>query len=337
VIGGTTQGSGYTLDAAEANRILADTLTIFAPPAGNGANRAPDVLVRDVTLDGGRLTNLRLVAPGIVQVEGALMLANAGAGHSITIHGGSPAERVQVLTPGGSVRLRDSGGAAAGTLLIDARDIWVGDAGLFGQLLQDRDFGGRNLALLTPSATFAPRGYLESFDVLLRPTSSLFVQNSGTLRAFAGISVGRSLTIEAGGQQGPAEVYAFGRRVGPLGDASGIPFFFEVTYRGAFSNSSEFNTCIINPRVCPSSGIGFPGDGIEPPVDPESGGPGRLPRPVALDDLISEATMTEPLIEEPVTSGGDSSSWIEDDVDEEEEEEEEGEQPIVAVPAGGRR
>jgi hypothetical protein len=301
------------------------------------------MLVRDVTLEGSRLTNLRLRTPGIVQVEGALLLANAGASHGITIDGGSPAQRVQVLTPVGSVRVRDAAGAPAGNLLIDARDIWVGDAALFGKLIDNSGFSGRNMSLLTPSATFAPRGYLEGFDVLLRPTSSLFVQNSGSIRVFGGITVGHSLTIDAGGPQGPAEVYAFGRRVGPQGEFAGVPFFFEVDYRGAFTNGSQFNTCIIYTRQCSttssgsSSGGSFNADDIEPPLNPESGSSGRLTRFVTFNELISEAALTEPLIEEPVTSGGDSSSWIEDDVDEEDEEEEEGEQPVVIVPTGGRR
>jgi hypothetical protein len=84
-------------------------------------------------------------------------------------------------------------------------------------------------------------------------------------------------------------------------------------------------------------GGSFAGGDLEPPVNPDSGSGGRLTRFVTLNELISEAELTEPLIEEPVTSGGDSSSWIEDDVDEEEEEEEEGEQPVVIVPTGGRR
>ncbi|HZG45744.1 MAG TPA: hypothetical protein VEZ41_05690, partial [Allosphingosinicella sp.] len=117
--------------------------------------------------------------------------------------------------------------------------------------------------------------------------------------------------------------------------------------RGAFTNSSEFNTCIINTRQCSgsssgsgsgsSSGGSFNSDDIEPPLNPETGSSGRLTRFVTFNELISEAALTEPLIEEPVTSGGDSSSWIEDDVDEEDEEEEEGEQPAVIVPTGGRR
>lgn len=309
--GGAGQGPGYTLDAAEANRIQGASLSLFVPATGAAPNRPADLLVRDVTLDGGRLTALRLQSPGIVQVNGNLLLANGGANHAITIDGTSPAQRVLFVTPG-SVRLRDAGGAPAGIVTIDARDIWIADAAMIGQLQGNRDFAGRDLALLTPAAVTAPRGFLEGQNVVLRPAESLYVQNSGTLAAFGGISVGGTLTIQGGINGQPADVYAFGRRVSAAGDSAGTPFFFQVAFGGQFTDGSDFNTCIINPRVCPGGG-NLPGDDIDGGIGGDGdGGPGTLPPVIPGDDLISEAALAEPLIEEPVTSGGDSSAWTED-------------------------
>lgn len=310
--GGTGQGPGYTLDAAEANRIQGASLTLFAPATGVAPNRPADLVVRDVTLDGGRLTALRLQSPGIVQVNGNLLLANGGTGHAITIDGTSPAQRVMFVTPG-SVRLRDAAGAPAGTVTVDARDIWIADASMISQLAANRDFAGRDVALLAPSATFAPRGYLEGQNVVLRPTESLFTQNSGTFAAFGGITVSGNLTIIGGGASGEvADVYAFGRRIDPAGDSTGTPFFFQVTFGGQFTNASDFNTCIINPRACPGGGKAQTSRDLDGSIDGEDegeGGPGTLPSVLPNDDLINEAALAEPLIEEPVTSGGDSGAW----------------------------
>jgi hypothetical protein len=333
VVGGTTQGAGYTLDAAEAGRIRAANLTISAPANGASPSRAPDVAVRDVTFDGNRVTGLTLATPGIVQVEGALLMSNGSAGNRILLGGG--AQRVQLLAPSGSVRLRSVGEAPAGMVEIAAQNIWVADQGLMTQLLAERGFAGRNNALLTPAATQAPRGYVEGFDVLLRPVSSLLVQNSGTRVDFAGITVGNSLTISAGAQGAPADVYAFGRRLRPDGTSSfGTPYFFQVNYQGTYTDPSAFNTCIINTRSCPGATNAPPGPEIEEPVDPA---PGRVPPLFLSGDLIDQSFLNEDLIEEPVTSGGDSSAWTgrgdtEEDQDEEEEEEQVT-QPVAPAPA----
>jgi hypothetical protein len=222
-------------------------------------------------------------------------------------------------------------------LIVDARDIWVGDQALFPQLLADRNFTGRNISLLAPS-TFAPLGYLEGSNVVLRPATSLFVRNSGTVRAFAGITVGNSLTIVGGANGVPADVVAFGRRTSAAGDIVGFPFFFQVNFGGSFTDRAEFNTCIINPRFCPGGSLGVDPD-PDAPFDPDGDGVPNLPPRVGIQDLVSEAALTEPLIEEPVTSGGDSSAWIEDDEEDEEEEEEEVVPPIVVTPArtGGQQ
>ena len=349
-IGGDNVGSGYVLSAAEAGRIQSDLLRISVPAGSGPTNRPADVIVRDLTLDSTRVGALDIVTPGIVQVEGALLLSNAVAASSIRISGGDgPSQRLQVITPAGSIRVRSTAGAPAGTVAVQASDIWITDQPILTQLLANPNFTGRNEALLANSGgPNAPRGYVEGGNVTLTPLNTLFVQNSGSATDFGGITIGDgTLTINATTAAGATtDVYAFGRRVRPDGTMTvGDVFFGEVTYNGNYTAGSKLNECIIPTRTCPTPP---PPPADDTPTNPTPtsteverpvGDPSvRLP-PLEDDDDLINSFAAEPLIEEPVTSGGDSSAWTEDD-DDEEEEEEEGQtsgSPAPRTPAPGGR
>ena len=83
ILGGATQGPGYTLTGAEAGRIRAGTLRILVPALSANPARAPDLIVRDLTLNGGGaaagIGTLEIVTPGIARVEGNLLMAGARA------------------------------------------------------------------------------------------------------------------------------------------------------------------------------------------------------------------------------------------------------------------
>jgi filamentous hemagglutinin family protein len=353
IFGGATNGAGYTLDATEIGLIRGASLTLVAPPQGVAANRLPDLLIRGVTVDAGRIANLTIDTIGIVQVEGALLLANAGAGSTLRIGTGNLAQRIQLVTPVGSVRVQDAAGAPGGALSLAATDIWAVEPGMLGQLLANPNFAGRNQALLTNGGAVAPRGYVEGGDVTLRAANSLFVQNTGDIANFGGVTIGTGgLTINAGSALGPAQVYAFGRRMRPNGSVStNQVFFFEVNYNGTYTNDSEFNRCIINTRACPRTLGPTPPDQIRNPIGGSSGNGSdgmavRLPPIGDLEDLINDGAGARPLIEEPVTSGGDSSAWIETGAgsrDEDDDDKDEPNAPVVtpAPPArpgaGGSR
>jgi hypothetical protein len=315
VLGGSTEGPGYTLTDAEADRVTSALFRVQAPQNGSGANRPADVLVRDLSLAGQRIGTFALFTGGIVQVEGGLLLSSVRSGGGIQIQAG---ERLQVLTPTGSIRVRDAAGLTDGALTITSNNIWSADQALLGQLRADPNFTGRDQALLTNNGPVELRGYLEAGDVTLSARDTLFVQNSGSLISFAGITVRQNtLRIVPTGTQ-PLRVFAFGRRINPDGSfVTNTPFFAEVEFEGrggavGYTDESQFNLCFINSGVCrlPSPDQTLPGGSeiIEEPVDGSDDGArdgGSPPN----NELVDTSFADEPLIEEPVTSGGDSILW----------------------------
>jgi hypothetical protein len=312
VLGGAAQGPGYTLTDAEADRIRAATLTVQAAANGTAANRAPDVLVRDLSLAGQAIGTLQLTTPGIVQVEGNLLLAGVQPQGGIRL---TATERLQVVNPTGSVRVRDGAGLADGNLLLVSNNIWSAPQALLAQLVADSNFAGRDEALLDNQGPVEPAGYIEAGTVVLSARDSLFVQNSGTLTSFAGITVRENtLRIVPTGTQ-PLQVFAFGRRINPDGSfVTNLAFFNEVEYQGrggqvGYADDAQFNLCFINTGVCrvPTPENPLPGgpEIIEEPVD----GSTAVAVPGARDDLVDTSFAQEPLIEEPVTSGSDSILW----------------------------
>lgn len=322
-IGGDNVGSGYVLSAAEVGRITGGELRIGVPAASGPANRPADVVVRDVTIDANRVRQFGINTQGIVQVEGALLLSNAQPTSFIEIGGDPRSQRIQVITPGGSIRVRNGSGGPAGTVRLNATDIWVTDQALFNQLIADPNFAGRNAALLANNGPLNQRGYVEAFDVVLSPQRSLYVQNSGTATDFGGITVGSStLTINAGAPGAPADVVAFARGIRADGSMStGSTFFGEAIYNGTYTTGSELNLCNIPTRACPAPppppepeqpDFGNPTPTSEEVGEPVGGGDRNIPLSPAQDeDELIDAASAEPLIEEPVTSGGDSSAWTE--------------------------
>lgn len=313
-LGGAAQGPGYTLTQAEAARIRAGLVQVAAPG---------DIFVRDLALAGGGGPNgidaFEVATPGLVRVEGNLVMANANAAGRIGLDAG----RLEVATPGGSIRIRDAAGAPAGTLEVAAADIWVARDGLIAQLRADSDFAGRDQALRANDGADTPRGFVEAGRIRLAPAATLYVQNSGTAASYAGLTVGAGgLEIAPSGEQ-PASVYAFGRRLGPNGvTVTNFLFFREVDFNRAvpprYTSDAEFNRCNINSGICRNEFTPVPGNSR-----PGTFGPFLLPPEGDSEDPLDEAAfLAEPLIEEPVTSGSDSTLWAGPDEDDDEDEEE---------------
>lgn len=309
VLGGAAEGPGYTLTDAEADRIRAARLIVQAPANGTAPGRPPDLVIRDLSLSAARTGQVDIVTPGIAEVQGELLLANAGAASALGLRA---TERLQVVTPLGGIRVRDAAGLPGGTLTLTSNNIWAASRDLIDRLIADPNFAGRDAALTLNDGAVNPRGSIEAADVELLVRDSLFVQNSGSFAAFAGITVREStLTIVPTGQQ-PLSVFAFGARINP--DASFVTnsaFFREVAFRrdgAGFTDQAQFNLCFINTGICrlpdPDSPVPGGRDTTEEPVGD------RFPTAAgARDDLVDTSFSADPLIEEPVTSGSDPVLW----------------------------
>ncbi len=321
VLGGETQGPGYTLTDAEAAGIRSARLVISAPALGTSPTRAPDLLIRNLSLSALRTGQVEILTPGIMQVEGELRLADAGATNGLLVEA---VQRLQIATPGG-VRVQDTSGMTDGTLEIRSNNVWSASAALLQQLTADPNFAGRDAALLVNDGPVNLRGSIEAGDVTLRVGETLFVQNSGSAFDFAGITVRENtLTIVPTGSQ-PIQAYAFGRRINPDGSfVTNNSFFKEVEFVGRgsdYTSDAQFNLCFINSGACraPSPGDPVKGGGgqdiIEEPIFNEepttSSDTGILPLAMDSDSLVDTSFSADPLAEEPVTSGGDSSVWNE--------------------------
>jgi len=344
VIGGDEEGPGYTLDNGEAQRIQAGVLRISVPVTGTSATRDPDVLIRDLTLNGtpspnggGAVGTLEIdvgggvegpdsvgirpaAAPqpgeGIARIEGNVLLANAGADNRILIEADG---LLTMVTPDGSLRVQDASGNPTGLIGLASNNIWVGAQGLLDQLAADPDFAGRDDALLANNGAEEPRGYIEGGDVQMFVRDTLFVQNTGNADTFGGITVTGDLTVTPSGQT-PLDVRAFGRRLNADGTfQTNNDFFRTVAFEqgyGGFTDTAEFNLCVIASGVCPGDVV-QPDDTIQPPTSdqiqqPVEGTGDETTQPVVnVNAEFDENSVfdSNELIEEPVTSGGDAGLW----------------------------
>jgi len=321
-LGGAVQGPGYTLTNAEAGRIRADALRINVPALG--AN--PALFIRDLAFNGGGaaagIGTLAIATPGIARVEGNLSMTGARAADGIAL---TATGRIEIVTPAGSIRVRDGAGAPAGTMILTSNNLWVASSAILDRLRLDPNYAGRDSDLLDNGGADVPRGYVEAGGVTLAAGGTLFVQNTGfgmgtfaTGLGFAGVTVGAGGLIVLANAPATA-VTAFGRRLNADGTfTTGYDFFFDIDFRtggaagagGGYTAASTFNTCIIVTRQCAAR----PPDNSVPGRDPTTGPTGgsasiQLPFGAEQDDLVDTSFAAEPLIEEPVTSGGESTLW----------------------------
>jgi hypothetical protein len=343
VLGGTMQGSGFTLTNDEVGRISGRVLRFEFPGLGRPSDpNQPGLLVRDVTFTGSGSQGFEAVEifvgsdlpDGIARFEGTLSYANAATNDLLRI----TARRLEVVTPGG-IRITGANGAPAGNLTLNADDIWAADAATITQLQANRNFAGRD-ALLSVAATGSadPLGYIRAGGVTLNIGNSLLVRNTGVPFAGGGILIGGgvlSIASSGGGQSGGGpvlDVFAYGRRqIAPGTFVVGEAFFDEVNFNrvspgsAAYLDAAAFNDCIINTGVCPEP---------PPPPEPEVEAPPEINNPTVFSDpifvgeprpsgegdddrfgidfpeqpdapLISE----DPLLDDPVTSGGDATVY----------------------------
>lgn len=325
LLGGTTQGPGYTLTNAEAARIRAGTLHIQTPQLSALANRPPDLIVRDLAFTGGGAAAgigiLDINTRGIARVEGALAMTGAGAADGITF---TANERLEVVTPAGSIRVTDGAGNPGGTMTFNSANIWVASAGIIDKLRIDPNYAGRDAELIDNGGVDAPLGYVEANAVRLGTAGTLYIQNTTAARGtfasgsdFGGVTVGPGgLIIRSSGT--PGSVNVFGRRRNADGSFTiGDDFFHSASYltngpplASAYTAASMLNTCIIVTGACAIKAPLNPIPGPDPTTGPTGGSVAiLLPAGAGGDDLVDTSFASDPLIEEPVTSGSEGNGW----------------------------
>jgi filamentous hemagglutinin family protein len=305
----------------EAGDIETNALVINALATGDSP--APDILVYDAHIegsqtDGGGVSSVTLNTDGSVFVDGIVDFTNAGADDSLTVNAG---QNIEVNTDTGGIQMVDSSEQYAGTLNLNADNIWVASSGVLSQLEEDPNFSGRDLALATNSGSVISDGFVRAGAVTADIRDTIFVQNSGTSDDFAGITVGDGGLAIVSSSEGGAAVDVYGRQVQSDGTVvSGDDFANGADTSGTFTSGSKINNCVIGvqcgvtpppppPPVPPPSPPPVPPPPVPPPpVPPPPVPPPPVPPPpVVPHDVGSSDGLLGPLGQSNGSLGFDSS------------------------------
>jgi filamentous hemagglutinin family protein len=254
-LGGTSDGSGYTLDASELSRVRSTNVSF---------NAGPSLAVRDATLSGsgaGASANitgangaLTLASSGTISVTGNLRFASAGAGQSVVLNAGA----VRLFTDTGSIGVFGTGDTLGGRLAISANSIEAGTAQLLGSRTSFAGPLGTDVTAAIGAAAAQPRdaGILQAGRIELAARDDIIIQNTGTAALAAGFSAGsgglaitnRGGTTAAGG----FNVLIYGRVQGTSGFLTNTDTPAAVSFASAqgtalagYSTQSVVNGCAI--------------------------------------------------------------------------------------------
>ncbi|QDH35703.1 hypothetical protein [Porphyrobacter sp. YT40] len=280
VLGGTVEGEGWSLIAAEALRISARNLDIAVPRVtGSNDPNQPDLVIRDLTLSGTQDDGFSSVlieagsgTSGIIRVDGNLAFTQAGANDRLSIISGN---RIELVTPG-SIRVSNNDGFPGGSLLLRSGYIWAADLDTILQLQANPEFTGRDALLAVAAAgSNDPLGYIRAGDVDIAISRGLLVRNTGSALEQGGILVGDGglsiigfdPTLNQGNSgvvsfanPAPLDVFAYGRRqISATGFITGEAFFREVNFNQTGNDPTtyravaRFNDCLITTGECPQT------------------------------------------------------------------------------------
>jgi hypothetical protein len=254
-LGGTSDGSGYTLDASELARVRSANISF---------NAGPSLAVRDAALSGsgaGASANITgangaftLASSGTISVTGNLRFANAGAGQSLVLNAGA----VRLFTDTGSIGVFGTGDAVSGRLAIGANSIEAGTAQLLGNRASFAGPLGADVTTAIGAAAAQPReaGILQAGRIELAARDDIIIQNTGSAALAAGFSAGSDgLTITNRGgttAAGGFNVLIYGRVQGTSGFLTNADTLAAVSFTSAqgtalagYSTQSVVNGCAI--------------------------------------------------------------------------------------------
>ena len=122
-------------------------------------------------------------------------------------------------TDTGSLSLLDTNEQLAGTLNLNADNVWIAQQSILTQLEADPNYAGRDAALAVNSGTSNLNGFVGADTVSMNVSSTLFGQNSGVSNDMAGITVGDGGFSVASTGASPAMITAYGRQMNSDGSS----------------------------------------------------------------------------------------------------------------------
>jgi len=327
-VGGTGTGTGYRLDASELTRVAArDGFTITALPTQGSAAFTfvePDqatIVLDSMTFTGAQLgTNgiFTVDAPRSIGIVGNVEYKNFAAGQSVIYRAGTD---VSLGAETGLVTLKDSAGALAGTLRLQAPQVTAMSVPA-RQQVPDLTLNQARQRLGTNDAVQNDGGYFQAGNIDVKIGRLLFIQNSGAngtdvdkTRGFTGNAV----RIEATGST-PAQVVVSGRVQTGSGFAVGDELGKNITLVGTFDPASSFGGCELNAAGCgaPPEAVtnmvfAVARDQIQDEEDEDEQEEAIQASQTRPDPVIQFMTPPnsrfDPLIDEPITGAGNEDLW----------------------------
>lgn len=338
IIGGSTDGAAYTLTQVEASRI--DTASLLISGAGGTGSTSYDLVLRDLGLAGSQtsaLGDITIVSGGTLGILGPVSLNSAAAGDQLTI---SAAQALSVnLDTGGGVMVTAADGSLSGLLEISAPRIFAADTATLSLLESDPSDTANYAALIDDGGNASILNYIGADTVSLFGDDYLLMQNTGAQDTLAGIIVGPGgLTIQqfSGALSPTMMTIAYGMQdAGAGGQVINEDFFAQVNFGAdvvnGFTAEATFNDCVIVTGLCGSAPPPPPPpppeeeEEIEIPVTTkvytqipptttsvEAAEQARLQANFGMEfpAMINSPQVNERgLVDDPVTSGGDSVSY----------------------------
>lgn len=314
-IGGAAQSNGYSLDAAEAARLFADSSIAFGLP-GNATSGVGDFIVGDLALSYGASGNigtggiLKIDTPGRVEVSGAVALTTSSNADRFSID----PTRIDIITDNGGIVMRDSSGALAGQLELVGGTIAIASSAKLAEIANLSTPAAINAALDAPAATPNDAGYVQAGQILFEADSALYIANTGSSVANAdrrgftanGVSIvtGSAAThISING----VLIDSVGKPVTGMDTAQSVVINGAPgTAPGQFVPLSTVNGCIIGQSCQGAETAETTKSDIETPLDPEGSKPEFR---YILEIEEREPDDLQPLVDEPVTGVGNDDLW----------------------------
>lgn len=341
-IGGTTPIEAYLLDASELSRLRAGNITISSPMAGTsgvGIEIRSFTLNGSAATSGVNLNgpegSLTIQTTSTIRVNGNAIFNAMAPTNRVALN----ARTVEINADTGSLIL--NGSSPGGTLAITANNVHIASSSILEQLAANVNFAGRDAALDQPLATSRPDGVIQASTLQFNVRDTLLIQNTGSLTLDAGF-FGRVGTVQITprGDGTPLDMVIYGQLL-DTGDIvrNGTSVRDLIFPRSSsspdsgvtgFTANSSVNGCLVNAVACGGGSVTEQGPTAvvhagPPPPEPaaereaereqeeaeaaaeEAARGEAAPRRPIMPPVTIVNTRSlgiEPIIDEPVTSGG---------------------------------